>query len=282
MTGYEERLGRMRLGMTKQKLDALVVRLPENVLLLSGFWPMIGASVLVFPQHGLPVCVIPHCYENEAKLSLWEAEPMFFRFGVLGAPDPLTAIKNILTNVAKRRDWKRIGYEKNFEAMAPSWQSAEILIPTPRLYSMYEATFNGCELVDASAFLQEQRLRKTAFEIEKIKTASIVSCIGLEAFESSVDVGISGVELAAIVEQSIMARGTGYLGTSRVRAYAQVAVGPDETAIGYRPNEVSTTRRLEKRRRGAARTGGCGGRVLGGSYPRANCRKYHRRAVKGI
>jgi Xaa-Pro dipeptidase len=245
MTGYEERLRRMRLGMSERKLDALVLRLPENVLLLSGFWPMIGASVLVFPQDGLPICAIPHCYENEAQLSLWEAEPVFFRFGVLGAPDPLAAIENILTSVAKGRNWKRIGYEKNFEAMAPSWQSAEILLPTPRLYCMYEAAFKGCELVDASAILQEQRLRKTAFEIEKIRTASIVSCIGLEAFEASVDVGISGVELAAIVEQSIMARGTGCLGTSRVRAYAQVAVGPEETAIGYRPNEVSTTRRLQ-------------------------------------
>jgi Xaa-Pro aminopeptidase len=42
-----------------------------------------------------------------------------------------------------------------------------------------------------------------------------------------------------------MARGTGYEGAFRVRAYAQVAVGPDESSIGYRPNEVSTRRRLE-------------------------------------
>jgi Xaa-Pro dipeptidase len=245
MRGYEERLERMRTGMAEQKLDALVLRLPENVLLLSGFWPMIGASVLLFPQDGIPVCIVPHCYQNEAQQSLWEAESVFLRFGVLDAPDPLAAIKNILTSIAKGKNWKRIGYEKDFEAIAPSWQSAEILIPSPRLNGIYNAAFSGCEMVDASAFLQKQRLRKTAFEIEKIRTASIISCIGLDAFESSVDVGISGVELVAIVEQSIMAHGTGLLGASRVRAYAQVATGHDETAIGYRPNEISTRRRLE-------------------------------------
>jgi Xaa-Pro dipeptidase len=60
-----------------------------------------------------------------------------------------------------------------------------------------------------------------------------------------VDCGVSGVELAAAVEREVMVRGTGYQGAVRVRAYAQVAVGPEESAVGYRPNEISTLRRLE-------------------------------------
>jgi Xaa-Pro dipeptidase len=48
------------------------------------------------------------------------------------------------------------------------------------------------------------------------------------------------------VEREIMVRGTGYHGAVRVRAYAQVAVGPEESALGYRPNEVSTRRHLER------------------------------------
>jgi len=84
-----------------------------------------------------------------------------------------------------------------------------------------------------------------AYEIAKIRIASEISSIGLEAFERLVDVGASGVELAAGVEREIMACGTGYQGAFRVRAYAQVAVGPDESAVGYRPNEVSTRRLLE-------------------------------------
>ena len=53
------------------------------------------------------------------------------------------------------------------------------------------------------------------------------------------------MELAAQVERDVMAAGTGHRGALRVRAFAQVAVGPEETAVGYRPNEVSTTRRLQ-------------------------------------
>ncbi len=42
-----------------------------------------------------------------------------------------------------------------------------------------------------------------------------------------------------------MTRGSGYKGAKRVRAFAQVATGAIETSIGYRPMEISTTRKLE-------------------------------------
>ena len=119
-------------------------------------------------------------------------------------------------------------------------------MPAERTREIYRAAFDGSELVDISSLLQVQRRRKTVYEIGKVRIASEISCIGLEAFERLVDVGASGVELAAGVEREIMARGTGCQGALRVRAYAQVAVGPDESAIGYRPNAVSTRRRLER------------------------------------
>ena len=241
----QERLDRMRRAMEADGIDALAVRLPENVLLLSGFWPMIGASVLVFPREGRPVCAIPHCYESEASLSLWEAEPAYYRCGVLDAPEPGGAIRDILSRAARGKGWKRVGYEADFEVVAPPWNSGEAQVPAARTREIYRAAFEGVELIDISSFLQVQRRRKTAHEIAKVRIASEISTIGLEAFERLAVVGASGVELAAGVEREIMARGTGYRGAFRVRAYAQVAVGPEESAIGYRPNEVSTCRRLE-------------------------------------
>ena len=242
---YTERLGRMRRAMEAERIDALTVRLPENVLLLSGYWPMIGAAVLVFPREGRPVCAIPHCYEYEASLSLWEAEPAYYRYGVLDAPNPASAIRDILARAARGKGWKRVGYEADFEVVAPPWNSGEGQVPAASTREIYSSAFEGSELVDVSSLLQTERRRKTAYEIDKIRIASEISCIGMDAFERLAVPGASGVELAADVEREIMARGTGYKGAFRVRAYAQVAVGADESAVGYRPNEVSTSRRLE-------------------------------------
>ena len=240
-----ERLDRMRKAMQAESLDALVLRLPENVLLLSGFWPMIGAATLLFPVDGSPLCVIPHCYESEAGSSLWDTEAAYYRYGVLDAPDPALAVRGILAGSTGARRWKRIGYEGNFEVIASSWNSAETLAPAAHTRELYSAAFPQSELVDASPLIKSQRRTKTAYEIDRFRRASEISSIGLEAFERAVQIGVSGVELAAEVERQVMVRGAGYSGATRVRAYAQVAVGPDESAAGYRPNEISTLRRLQ-------------------------------------
>jgi Xaa-Pro dipeptidase len=241
----QERLDRMRQAMEDYRLDALVVCLPENVLLLSGFWPMIGATVLVFPLHGPTVCVIPHCFERESSLSLWEARTIFYRYGVLDASEPASAVRDILRGVAQGQLWKRVGFEGSFEHIAPSWNSAEVLVPRQPTVEFLRVAFADSELVDASNLLQQQRGRKTSYEIAKLRDASEISCIGIQAFESMTQVGIAAVELVAEVERAVMVRGTGYHGASRVRAFAQVAAGREESSLGFRPSEIPSFRRLE-------------------------------------
>ena len=89
------------------------------------------------------------------------------------------------------------------------------------------------------------RARKTGAEIERIRIANEIAAMGLAAFESHVKPGVRGVDLLAAVEHEVVVRGTGYRGVRHVRAFAQVSTGPAETAVGYRPCEISTTRRLE-------------------------------------
>jgi Xaa-Pro dipeptidase len=239
-----ERVIRMRQAMVAERLDVLVLRLPENVLLLSGFWPMIGATVLIFPLDGSPVCVVPDCFEPEAAVALREAAVMYYRYGVLGGPDSGSELKRIVGGLAKRARWKRIGFEDSLDRIAAPWNSAENLISLSQTRSLLLAIFEGCELVDAWPLLQSQRATKTAYEIAKLRIVNSISAIGLDAFARSVQLGVSGVELVAEVEREIMVRGSGFQGASRVRGYAQVATGPEESAVAHRPSEVSTRRVL--------------------------------------
>lgn len=232
--------------MEAAQLDALVLRLPENVLLLSGFWPMIGASFLVFPLTGDPVCIIPDCYRNEALSALRSVQPIFFPYGLIDSPSANDNIRKIAGRLGGASSWRKIGYEADFEAVAPSWNSAESLIPAAATVSLLGSTFPSAELVDVSNLLKKQRRTKTDYEISRLETASEISSIGLDAFQNAVDVGKTGVELAAEVESKVMIFGTGYRGAVRVRAYAQVTVGPEETALAYRPNVISTTRPLQR------------------------------------
>ncbi len=233
--------------MANAKFDALVLCLPENVLLLSGFWPMIGASVLIFPLERKPTCLVPHCYEAEFGSSAWEVEPIHFRYGVLDAEPSSDALRRALQGLASQNSWKHIGYEANFEIVAPSWNAAESIIPGTRFKRLLESAFSSSVFSDASELIENERRRKTPWEAERLRIASEISNFGLEAFQEILRPGRTGTEVVADVERAVMVKGTGYKQASRVRAFAQVATGPLETAIGYRPNEVSTNRCLQER-----------------------------------
>jgi len=231
--------------MADAGFDALIVRLPENVLLLSGHWPLVGTSFLYFPAVGRPLCVVPHCDEKEAQEELWEAECVPYLSGVLGAGDPYEEILKTLRRVIGGRRLGRVGYEAGFESVAPAWNTAEGAIPAAATRALLAGAAGEGSLTDATALLCDLRSRKTPLEQEKLRCANEIAAMGLAAFAGKVDIGVSGVDLVACVEQAVLLKGTGHGGARRVRAFAQVTTGVHETVTGFRPMVISTSRKLD-------------------------------------
>jgi Xaa-Pro aminopeptidase len=61
-----ERVERIRRALEESKIDALVCALPTNVLLLSGYWPVIGTAIAVITKTGFVHVLAP---EDEAELA---------------------------------------------------------------------------------------------------------------------------------------------------------------------------------------------------------------------
>jgi Xaa-Pro dipeptidase len=104
--------------------------------------------------------------------------------------------------------------------------------------------FGEEKLRDACALLDDQKSVKTEADVERLRTANEIANLGLSEFLGAVAPGISGVDLVAGVESAIMRQGAGHNGAKRVRAFAQVATGPQETVVGFRPMEISTSRKM--------------------------------------
>ena len=119
-------------------------------------------------------------------------------------------------------------------------------MPASDTANLLRSVLPHVDFVDVSPMLKAERLTKTDHEVTQLQIVSEISCIGLEAFEGAVRVGASGVELAAEVERQITTRGTGLQRGKACPCFrAGHRLGPDETSLGYRPNVVTTQRRLQ-------------------------------------
>ena len=238
-----DRTQRTQAAMEQAGLAALVCRLPENVLLLSGYWPMNGLALLAFPLEGEPVLLAP---EAEAYLATeaWVSDVRTFPWGLVDSGDPFETMARLMKQAAAdlHLHGRRIGYEGSFEFIAAPYVGAEPGVISGRtLKILHEAL--GDALVDATGLLHSLRLIKTPQEIERLRIGNEIARLGLEAFFTNVVPGRSEIEIAAAVESAIMVGGTGYRGVKVARSWASIMSGP-RAAESYKPHLLSTTRRL--------------------------------------
>jgi Xaa-Pro dipeptidase len=242
--GNADRARSIRAALQREGLDALVCRLSEHVLFLGGYWPLCGTIYYVMPREGRAVCILPDTELEEASRDLWDAECLPYPSGTTASGDPLREIARRLGVLGT--GWRRVGYEGNFEQVAAAGNAAEAYIPAAGSRALLAEVFGADALVDATGLLTAARACKNGYEISRIRTANEIACLGLARFAELVVPGASAVEMAAAVESSIMVEATLAGKAGRVRAFAQVAVGAEETSRAWRPAEITTARRLRE------------------------------------
>ncbi len=241
----KERTTRIREGLKDHNLGGLVCRLAENVLLLTGYWPMSGFSFVVFPRGGEPTLIVP---EGELKYaqSGWVSDIRTFGWGQVKDGDPYQAIAALLGQAGKVfGKGTRIGFEGSFEFVAPAHMAGEVLVSTSITKNLLEKSLPEVKLEDGRSVIEELRSIKTPREIEKLRIANEVAGFGLTAFKEKVKPGVKESEVSAAVEEAIHANGVGYKGVQSARGWAYVMSGPD-TATSHRPYLISTDRRLKE------------------------------------
>jgi Xaa-Pro dipeptidase len=239
-----ERIERTRKAMQDQKFDALVCRLPENIVMLTGYWPMNGFAFLVFPADKAPVLIAP-VPEEELAQEGWVADIRTFKWGLVDSGDPYVSIAALLKQVAVELGLvgKRVGYEGSFEFIAAPYVGAEPSVFSQVSLTMFQQAF-GENLSDATGLIHKLRLYKTPAEVERLRIANHIAKLGLQAFFENVTPGNSEIQIASAVESAIMQGGTGYSEVKVARAWASVMSGP-RAVTAYKPHLLSTQRRME-------------------------------------
>lgn len=174
-------------------LDGFFCSLPTQVLLLSGYWPVMGTSAVIFTVDGAVHLLVP-ADEEEIAVESSLAERTLFRPARLDAiTNAQDAIQEPLIELFRRLKLERatVGIEAGQFLQA----SSHIAMSSYRtgLHDVLRAAFPGLRLVSADCALEGLKAAKTRREVGKIKAAA---CIARTAFE------IGSLQIAPGVRES--------------------------------------------------------------------------------
>ncbi len=223
----EPKLKRVRELMTRDNLDALVVRAPDNILYLTNYWCMKGYDAAIFPRQGDPTLVVIEPQTGDAERNAWTRDLRPFAGYDSRDPRPPNArALDVALRVLRERGLdRRVGIE-----LTNSSQAADRMVGEPTVYTQpyFDAFRAACgEVVDAMPLLIEARAIKTAQEIERMRLANELAALGLEYARDHMQPGVhKESDVAAMIEGHIHAVGIGYHGkVEMARAFTLVWSG---------------------------------------------------------
>lgn len=220
------RWDRLRAQMEAAGIDALVCRLPENVMYITDYWAHHGFSVVVFPKDGEPLLYAPEIEEPYAR-DAW-AEVSFFGWGLLKDGDLYENYRNWLSSVIDKLGLKgaTVGYEKTFEVVGTTYRSSEPIVPAFPWFELVQNLFAESRLVDAAGVLQTARSIKGEYEIAQLRRAAEIAEMGMAEFLNRLEPGMTEIDVSALIEHKVRTAGQGHKGAKLIRAWAEVAAGP--------------------------------------------------------
>lgn len=243
----EVRINRMKDQMRAERIDYLIVRLAENVLYTTGYWPVLGASMAVVPVDDEPTILYVEG-EEEFVADSWVKDRRAYRLGDLEQlVNPTRDLAQMLQDLWREKGYNSrgtIGFEASFELVAANNVSVEARVPAQPSLDMLRAALPQARFVDASNALREARMVKSPREIELIRTACEIGALGCAAAREWVVPGVSEAEVSGAVEGRMYGKGVGYNGVSRARGYCFAMSGPN-SAVAWRPFCIASARKLQ-------------------------------------
>jgi Xaa-Pro aminopeptidase len=166
-----ERKFRIQQALTEANWDAVICALPSDVLLLTGYWPVIGASVAICFREGPTILLVPEDEREIAEKGFADSMVSFAAETLVDLRSITDAVKPHLTAALQHLHSGRgtIGVELAGSSQAASYLAIHLFgnnLADLAREALPHATLTPCE-----EWIRELQSVKTPFEIEKIRTA---------------------------------------------------------------------------------------------------------------
>ena len=172
-----QRIQKLRSALANSSLDAIVCSLPKNVLLLSGYWPVVGTSVAIALADGGLHLIIPEDEKDLVKASsarLHTYKPASLNkltTATEAVREPLEALRPLLGTA-------RIAIETGGDSEPASYAAMHLFSET--LSESLKALFPGATVTAGGDVLKTLRATKTGPELTQLRTACRLAQFGFE------------------------------------------------------------------------------------------------------
>ena len=231
----------IRSFLHEHDLQAWIAWRPDELLMLSAYFPFWGASLLIYFADAEPVLFVPQIEPRDhipAGLRVQE-----YPWGDLKCSDPYSALVAAIGHelVKAKVEGEHVGMNPSASRISLPIQAAE-QIPIPEGFARQLSALAAKPNAHRQAAFADLYLKKTSEEVEAIRLANRVANVGLQVFFENLQPGRTEAEVAAAVESAIY-RQIGRDAIFHSRGWAMVQSGPNSADAG-RFNR-STGRRLE-------------------------------------
>lgn len=239
-----ERISRIQQHLHRAGLAAVVCALPSNVLLLTGYWPVVGDSIAISICDGPTVLLVP---EDEAEL----AESGFADSIETFVPETLSEIRSIAEAVKPRlADILRklkigsgpIGVESGANSQAASYLAIHSF--GSNLSMMLHELLPDSDLTPVDEWIQSLSSVKTLLEIGRIRQACNIAKNAYEVGASQLQAGMREPEAAQLFQARLSCTVVAGLPIQRRSGFAFCMSGPN-SAKAYAAYARTRERTLE-------------------------------------
>lgn len=221
-----ERIARIRHALTEAGLDALIGTLPAHVLLLTGYWPVVGTSMAVVNTDGMVGLLAPQDEHDLARQSWADKLDTFEPASLEHMRNAEEAIRPHLADMLRSLGIAngQIGYEAGSAYEPASYASMHLYGGSVRV--VLSKACSGTS-VPADPLFARLGAVKTPREIDRIRVACTIAGHAFDQGVAQLRPGLRETEAAANLQEALSVFGVGHAGVERSGGFAFCMSGPN-------------------------------------------------------
>ena len=245
-----QRLEHIKALFAREGYHALLCRIPQHVLLFTGYQPILGSSFCLVSLNAAK--------EIEIRLAVPVDEQDLIPPGI--AVEVKTFAEETMEYISTTLDAARevlgellrsaglgagaiIGVEGGRTLIVPAY--TQVGIPGPETHELLHMLLLGGEFRDATTLLEELSAIKTEEELAAIWRCEAVAYEGFVAAREAIRVGATEADVAASTYAALLHVGYAAAGSHHVQPHVHVMAGP-RAALAYRAFNLTSNASIQR------------------------------------